>query len=255
MSDIASFPEYVAQYNNSRQFLTLGAANGLVDQTGLGRDGTAVGGVVVGGAVGPGDLGATQFDGVDDAITTSYNPFSNVETKTFFGWGYRDNNTNNAALFGGDAAGARPQLRTSAGGNTVAYFPDSSLGSTAWTGAWLGGVGGWIFWMLRHDAVAATANLWIGTPNSPPTDQGLKTGLTAFPASPGNIVYGRASTALFPWVGRQAFVGLVRGDATPDAKTFWSWGLSTTASRAPLTGLPSTSTFPFPAHLPRGETL
>lgn len=56
-------------------FLPLGASSGLTDLSGNARNGTAAGGVTVGGATGPltvSDGGATDFDGTDDRITTTY---------------------------------------------------------------------------------------------------------------------------------------------------------------------------------------
>lgn len=61
--------------------LPLGSAGGLTDASGNGRNGTAVGGVTVGGVAGPlmvGDEGATNFDGADDRITTTYATRRNV---------------------------------------------------------------------------------------------------------------------------------------------------------------------------------
>lgn len=63
--------------------LPLGAADGLIDASGNGRNGTAVGGVTVGGVAGPlmvGDEGATNFDGTDDRITTTYATRRNLNT-------------------------------------------------------------------------------------------------------------------------------------------------------------------------------
>lgn len=253
MSDVASFAEYVAQYPNARQFLTLGASNGLLDQTGNGRDGTAVGGITVGGATGPGDLGATQFDGVDDAIATAYNPFSNGEVKTFFGWAWRDNSAALHTLFSSDATGNRPLLQlTAAAPATPQFFTDRGLGAVSWPNAWAGNAQ-WVSWMLRVDPAALQAELWIGSLTAPPVSQGVKTLAAGYNATPGNIQYGCGGSGLLPWAGRQAFVGLVRGDATPDAVTFWSWGLSTAASRSPDFGLPSPNNFPSQAQLPTGD--
>lgn len=56
--------------------LSLGNVAGLTDQSGNGRNGTGLGGVVIGGASpGPyvrGNAGATDFDGTDDRITVPY---------------------------------------------------------------------------------------------------------------------------------------------------------------------------------------
>ena len=65
-------------------FLPLGASSGLTDLSGNGRNGTAVGGLTVGGySPGPlavGDEGATNFDGTDDRVSTTYATRQNLVT-------------------------------------------------------------------------------------------------------------------------------------------------------------------------------
>jgi hypothetical protein len=62
--------------------LPLGASAGLTDISGNALNGTAVGGPTVGGATGPGFLResdtATDFDGGDDAVTTTYATRRNI---------------------------------------------------------------------------------------------------------------------------------------------------------------------------------
>jgi len=68
-------------------FLPLGASAGLTDLSGNARNGTAAGGVTVGGATGPltvSDGGATDFDGTDDRITTTYATRRNLCTNPRF---------------------------------------------------------------------------------------------------------------------------------------------------------------------------
>lgn len=74
-----SYSDYVNELD-CELLLPLGATNGLVDLSGNGRHGTAVGGITVGGVDGPlavGDDGATDFDGVDDFIATTYKTRTN----------------------------------------------------------------------------------------------------------------------------------------------------------------------------------
>jgi hypothetical protein len=70
---LASYPQLA---------LPLGASAGLTDASGQGLDGTAVGGPTVGGATGPGFLRdsntATDFDGTDDRVTTTYATRRNI---------------------------------------------------------------------------------------------------------------------------------------------------------------------------------
>lgn len=68
-------------------FLPLGASAGLTDLSGNARNGTAAGGVTVGGATGPltvSDGGATDFDGTNDRITTTYATRRNLCTNPNF---------------------------------------------------------------------------------------------------------------------------------------------------------------------------
>lgn len=72
MSDIASYKELILA-DAPLIYLPLDAVDGLTDLSGYGWNGTAAGGVSIGGASGPGDaLTATDFDGTDDRVTTSY---------------------------------------------------------------------------------------------------------------------------------------------------------------------------------------
>ena len=68
-------------------FLPLGATAGLTDLSGNARNGTAAGGVTVGGATGPlavDDGGATDFDGSNDYISTTYTTRRNLTTNPNF---------------------------------------------------------------------------------------------------------------------------------------------------------------------------
>lgn len=69
-------------------FLPLGAGSGLTDLSGNGRNGTAGGGVTIGGySPGPltvADDGATDFDGTNDRIDTSYYSRQNLITNPSF---------------------------------------------------------------------------------------------------------------------------------------------------------------------------
>lgn len=104
-------------------FLPLGASAGLTDLSGNGRNGTAAGGVTVGGvSEGPlvlGDGGATDFDGTDDRITTTYSTRRNLCVNPSF----ETNVTSWTAT-----------VNTLSQSSTVAYDGTYSLKSTA-TGA------------------------------------------------------------------------------------------------------------------------
>src|SRR4051812_18802438 len=73
----------------------------LSDRSGNNQGGVAGGGITIGGAGGPGDLSATDFDGVDDRVTTGLSPFVSGSTRTFEGWANRDTSASADVLFGG----------------------------------------------------------------------------------------------------------------------------------------------------------
>jgi hypothetical protein len=250
MSDIASDRELVLA-DAPLQFLVLDSTDLLTDVSGNGRNGTAVGGVIIGGAAGPGDsFGATNLDGVDDRVTSTYNPFTNGTARTFFGWARRDTHGALMALVAGNNAGTCPRLLMSAASPaTLTWEPDRSTGTTStWTS---GPVDlAWFSWMLLFNEATDTANLLING-----VSLGVRTNTTPYNASPGNIQWGVAQTSAFPFDGQISHVGVVDGDITSRALDYYNWGLSTAASRRPSFGLPSATNFPSPANLPTGETL
>lgn len=81
----------------------LGASGGLTDQSGNGRNGTGGGGVTIGGAASMTSDGgeATDFDGVDDRITSSYAPFATNSKLTLIAWVSLDLLSTTIALFSG----------------------------------------------------------------------------------------------------------------------------------------------------------
>jgi hypothetical protein len=98
-------------------FLPLGASSGLTDLSGNARNGTAAGGVTVGGATGPltvSDGGATDFDGTDDRITTTYATRRNLCVDPLFNLG----NLSKWSAFTSTAAIVSTTLPTGLGGGT-----------------------------------------------------------------------------------------------------------------------------------------
>jgi len=121
--------------------LPLGAADGLIDASGNGRNGTAVGGVTVGGVAGPlmvGDEGATDFDGTNDRITTAYSTRRNLCTNPTFetgttGWTKTDADASMTASASTDRAYAGSQslklVNADAGDNDYVSMSFSGLTS------------------------------------------------------------------------------------------------------------------------------
>src|SRR4051812_20920025 len=94
-------------------YIPADATDGTLDQSGNGRDGTAVGGPTIGSIAGPGDvLTATNFDFVDDRVTTAYSNFVNGNVYT---WEWWQNRTDTAAEHVpiGSTLGTGPTFRLS----------------------------------------------------------------------------------------------------------------------------------------------
>lgn len=75
MTKLAAYAELLESFGNLGMLLPLGATSPLDDLSSNNRDGTAAGGITTGGVAGPWayeDDGATDFDGTDDRITTTY---------------------------------------------------------------------------------------------------------------------------------------------------------------------------------------
>jgi len=103
-------------------FLPLGASSGLTDLSGNARNGTAAGGVTVGGATGPltvSDGGATDFDGTDDRITTTYATRRNLCTNPNF-------ETNITGLNAGASAIAQSTTQAYDGTNSLRVTSSAS---------------------------------------------------------------------------------------------------------------------------------
>ena len=79
---------------------------------------------------------ATAFDGSDDRITTTYNPFTNATTRTYMGWANRTTSTSADTLFSGSVA-SPAVLALSSGSQNVTWKPQNST-TTTWTAAWPG---------------------------------------------------------------------------------------------------------------------
>ena len=114
-------------------YLPLGAESGLTDRSGNGRHGAAVGGVTIGGGPSAGDASvfgtSTDFDGVDDKITTAYNPFANGTARTF-AWAMKLDTLPSAGtvVFTGSTVGVTaPALQVQANG-LVAWYSEVGQG-------------------------------------------------------------------------------------------------------------------------------
>lgn len=184
-------------------FWTLGATNGLTDQSGNGRNLSAAGGAVVGNdAANPGTQsgGSTNLDGTDDRFDAPASPYVNAATQSFEGVAWRDLNTANHTLIGGvGGAGNGPLLRLTSGSNDVIFQTVAGAGGITWAAAWPG-TAQWVHWGLTFREAADTVTLYInGAPISTLAD------VEAY-GTPGNLQIGITTNTLQPFDGKQAYV-------------------------------------------------
>jgi hypothetical protein len=170
------------------QFLPLDAQYAAIDQSGNGRSGTPVGGVLLGAVPGPGELTASDFDGVNGRVTSTFSPFVNGSTKTFEGWANRRTSTTADALFGGDVATVQPFLRLAGGSQNVLFAADLSGAVVTWTAAWPGN-GQWVHWMLVFNETTDTVSLYING-----ALVSSQTTTVPYNAAPGNVAVGGRGT-------------------------------------------------------------
>lgn len=109
----------------------LDATYGATDQSGNGRNGTGQGGVSIGGATAltpiPGDA-ATNFDGSNDYISSTYDPFVVGSKRTFLGIASRDTSSTDDYLVG---AAEGSVIGLLAGGQQM-FYPGSP--NATWPG-------------------------------------------------------------------------------------------------------------------------
>lgn len=204
-------------------------AGGNADLSANGRDGTRVGGITVGGAAAmiAGDANAaTSFDGVDDRLTSAYNPFSNAGAQTFAGWASITDVVAGRTIFSSDAGSNNPVLRVALGTSDVVFVPDNAAAGVTWSGAWPG-IAQVVHWALVVDRVGATAELYVN---------GISRGaqaIGAYNAAPGNFELGARGAGLTPFYGTMAEVAI------------WARALSAGDVRALYLGNPAS---PIPGH-------
>lgn len=148
---MSAYSEAVKALPNLGLFWPLNSATGAEDASGNENDGTGAGGITIGGhADSPiaEETHSTDFDGSDDHITSSYEPFSNGTTRTVGGWFWSDINTRRQDLWTTNASNVvyMPRIHSGTGGDTnvaggLHFSPDWNSTDTNWaevvtTGAW-----------------------------------------------------------------------------------------------------------------------
>jgi hypothetical protein len=140
-------------------YWALDADTGATDLSGNGRNGTGAGSITIGGfASSPiaGESTSTDFDGSDDQITTTYDPFTNATDRTYSGWAWRDVNTNYHHLFG-DVGGGDITLRLD---DATSDITATVTVATTWNAGWPG-TAQWVHWALTVDETANILEFYV----------------------------------------------------------------------------------------------
>src|SRR3954454_3745058 len=178
----------------------LGEGSGTVaaDASGHGHAGTYNGGHTLGqsGALAGSSDPASDFDGTNGRVNSTYNPFANGGQITIEGWANRDTSTTDDSLFGGNGS-APPRLLISAGSNDVRFRPVPSNGAEQlWTNAWPG-TGQWVHWAVVLSESTDTAELFING-----ASKGTRTVSQAYATTPGSFEAGASGSTNNPFDGR-----------------------------------------------------
>jgi concanavalin A-like lectin/glucanase superfamily protein len=207
-------------------FWTLGADHTLTDLSPGGHDGSPLGGVSVGGdGDGPTDFSdatATLFDGNDDGIGSSYNPFVGTTARTFVGWArWEPGGAGNYELFGSSAGdNNRPNLRLVVATQDLAWRPSGDDGQVVTWPAAAPAAGAWFMWALRANPGNANATLFIDGASI--SQQAIT---ESWPGSPGTFQAAVGATNRHPFKGAQGLVAVYE-KALTDAEVAQLYGAS-----------------------------
>lgn len=173
-------------------------ASGTTDQSGNARNGTGAGGITIGGQS-PGALvgdtdAATDFDGTDDRITSSYAPFTAGSTITVEGWAWRDTSSGADVLFGTSSGSTPTWLYIASGSQNVVFSPDNTA-LTTWTSAWPGNAQ-WVHWAFTFNETSNNASLYING-----VLVSTQTQATNY-STPGNFAIGTRAGTFDPFDGK-----------------------------------------------------
>jgi hypothetical protein len=193
---------------------TLGTDGGLTDRSPNGHHGTALGAVQVGGEANAPteftDATATLFDGANDGIGSSYNPFVGTTARTFVGWArWEAGGPAEYTLFGSSAANTdRPTLRVEVASRDVKWLPSGSDGGVFTWPAAAPPEDTWFMWALRANP-GNKATLFI--------DGGMvaeQSMTDDWPANPGSFQIGLGATGQQPFKGSQGLIAVYEDGLT-----------------------------------------
>ena len=190
-------------------FLPLDAVNGLTDLSGNTNNGTAAGGITVGGTTGPlnvGDSGGTVFDGADDQITTTYNPFTDGTVRTYMGWAWLDSDfAGSQTLFSSVSGSALPLCVVDT--NKDIYFGARNAAGLSYffyvNGQGWQNLDQWTHWAFVFDEPNDTVAFYRDG-----VLQNTKAHTNKYTVSAPPIGFGRYSNNASEWDGKMAWVSV-----------------------------------------------
>lgn len=166
----------------------LDSINGITDQSGNGRNGTALGTTPdASEPLADGAGGSTLLDGIDDAVNATYNPYVNGAARTFGMFAWRRVNTAQHALLGHNGiVGDDPNWWLTSGADTLNWSPDPN-GGTASSNASSGvGTGQWAFAVLVFNEATNAVEQFVNG-----ASLGALSNATAYGAGASNLSLGR----------------------------------------------------------------
>jgi hypothetical protein len=202
------------------------------DLSGNGHDGTASGPTIGGHTatfppIDGEDPSCTDFDGTDDYISSTYDPFTNGTVRTYLCWFYAQEND---GYILGTVGGNNFAIRMSGGPSNLA--PDLfANGSLVGDGDFMGvGQDVWIFFALVYDETTDSKEVYVnGALSDEDTAAGsYGTGAGTFGAAVVNGFGGQ-------WPGKQGHVAVVEGGLTAQQIQDLYWTAQT--GLAPISGL------------------
>ena len=137
-------------------YWSLNSRTGVTDLSGNGLTGTGDGGVAVGAnATSPlnGGAASTDFNGSDDWVYSTYDPFDSGTVRSFCGWAYRDTSSSYDGIFGF-------RLFLESGSNTVYFSAQGGPDFPTWTNAWPGNTQ-WVHWAIVFNDPSDLVYLYI----------------------------------------------------------------------------------------------
>lgn len=142
------------------------AVTAAVDQSIGAHNGTAQGGLTVGGetTIVPPIAGlpasCTEYDGVGNWLSATYQPAVNGTTRSLGFWVYRDTSTTHDTIWSTSAANS-PNLSLFQNNRNIVFNPNNAT-NTTWTNAQPALTGAWFFPVLVFDEAADQVSLYVG---------------------------------------------------------------------------------------------